>query len=102
MIVSEENVSVDPLMTGTLDVRAADSWKFPAVEASQNEMWVMVSLAVMENAASADRDIDVPDGALKVAAFRVTTALTFAVPAAPGSPMWSFTYGVIPVWLVPR
>jgi hypothetical protein len=92
--VQELNVNVDPLITGTPAVSAHDCRKFPAVEASQMEMWEIVSDAVIEKLDSVDSAIEPPEAADQTIALRVVTAEAFVVPAAPGSPVWSLMNGV--------
>jgi hypothetical protein len=73
-------------------VSAAEYWKFPAVVLSQTEMCDRVSdVPPFVHAAGADvRDMDPPDAALNVNAFRVVSpAAAAVVPADPGSPVWS-------------
>src|SRR6185437_1181442 len=73
-------------------LRAADRRKFPAAFASQQEMWLMVSVVVMfQFVGAADSDLLPADAADQVTCWRVVTADWLDVPAAPGSPMWSCT-----------
>lgn len=84
-------VYVSPLTTLLDDVRAAERMKFPLLEASHIEMCVRVSVAVIDQlVGEADRLIDPPDAAEKLALFRVVFVDAFAVPADPGSPVWSW------------
>jgi hypothetical protein len=66
------------------------------------ETCVMVSEVVMEYDASDDSAADPADGAASVRALRVVTADAFAVPAEPGSPVWSFTNGDTALYAVAR
>ena len=84
--VSELNDNVSPLMTDLLVVKATDHIKFPAVEASHKLMWLIVSVAVIDQVEAIDViAIDPADAALKVGETRVVTADAAVVPDAPGS-----------------
>jgi len=73
--------------------KAADHRKLPAEEASHTEMWEIVSVVVIDQDGLVPVNAIAPDeAAAKVAWERVVTAPAFAVPAEPGSPVWSFTY----------
>jgi hypothetical protein len=90
--------NVEPLTTATPAVIAHDSMKFPAVEASHSDTWDRVSDVVIDQVPNVFRVIDPADAAFQVIALRVVTALAFAVPAEPGSPVCSLMNGVaIPV-----
>jgi hypothetical protein len=95
-------VSVDPLMTPTLVVKASERTNVPAEDASQNDTWEMVSVVVIEYPPTDDKAIDPALAAAKVTALRVVTALALAVPAAPGSPTCSFMNGLMAVMLTAR
>jgi hypothetical protein len=84
------NVSVSVLTTALDEVRAADQWKLPPVEADQTEMCVMVSVPVMVNAGEFDSAIAPDAAAENVADCRVVTTDGWRVPAEPGSPMCSW------------
>ena len=88
---------VSPLFT----VLLLDSWPLqstlPAVLLSQIEMWEIVSVPAAQEVHDRVPLIDLlPDAAaLQVICFRVVSALAFAVPAAPGSPVCNFTYTLV-------
>jgi integral membrane sensor domain MASE1 len=97
------NVKVSVLTTAFGVVRAADQWKFPAVDADHTLIWVIVSVAVIVNAGELDRAIAPAAAAEKVADWRVVTAEIAVVPAAPGSAVCSWiNVPAIPVKVVPR
>jgi hypothetical protein len=57
---------------------------------SHIDTWVIVSDPAVHAAhETAEAAVDPADGAANVNCFRVVSALAFAVPAAPGSPVWS-------------
>jgi len=85
-------VNTSVLTTDLEVVSAAVQRRLPAVEASHTEMCVMVSVVVMVNAGELERAIAPLEAAENVADWRVVTADAFAVPAAPGSPVWSLMY----------
>src|SRR6185437_3968904 len=83
---------VSPLLTDLEVFRAAENRKLPAEEASHTAIWLIVSVAVMDQVGVLDRDkAEPPALALNVALDRVVTADGLDVPAAPGSPMCSST-----------
>jgi hypothetical protein len=86
---------VSPVWTVFDAVSAIEYRNVPAVDASQIEKWVIVSGEVPAHDAHdgnvAANAHDPPDDAEKVTAGRVVTDDTFAVAAAPGSPVCSFT-----------
>jgi len=90
-VVSE---NVDPFTTGTPEDSAHDSWNVPAVDADQMLMWVIVSDVFIVHDDIDDNAIEFDDGAENVGAFRVVFPDTFAVPAAPGSPVCNCTNGL--------
>jgi len=88
VIPAAVNVSVSEALMALGVVRAADHRKVPLVLAVQNEMLLIVSVAVPVKTGLPDRLI-VPPETVKLNATRVDALATFEVPAAPGSPMWS-------------
>jgi zona occludens toxin (predicted ATPase) len=94
--------NVEPFTTGTPADSAHDSWKFPADDASQIEICVIVSDVVIDHVPSDDSAIEFDDGAANVGALRVVFVDAFAVPAAPGSPVCSFTNGLTAEYAVER
>jgi hypothetical protein len=84
--VSELSDNVSPLITDLLVVNATDHIKFPAVDASQKLMWLIVSVAVIDHVEAIDViAIDPAEAALNVGETRVVTAEAAVVPDAPGS-----------------
>jgi hypothetical protein len=82
---------VSPFVTDFDADRAPDCRKFPAVDASQIDTWLIVSdPADHEVHETADAADDPADGAANVSCFRVVSAEAFDVPADPGSPVCSF------------
>ena len=73
-------------------VNAAVQRRLPALEASHTEICVIVSVVVMLNDGEFERAIAPEEAAENVADWRVVTADGFAVPAAPGSAVWSLIY----------
>jgi hypothetical protein len=85
-------VNVSPAVTATDDASASEPRKFPADEASQNEMCEYVSDAATDvHEMSAEFVIAPPEAAENVTAVRSVSVAAFEVPAEPGSPVWSLT-----------
>jgi hypothetical protein len=77
----------------------------PAVELSQKEIWVRVSVVppLVQLGLVPVIVIDPPEAADQVMAGRVVEPTAAAEPPVVGSPVWSFTYTLaIPVKVVPR
>jgi hypothetical protein len=83
--------SVSPFVIDFEAARAPDCRKVPPDAASQRLTWLTVS-GPADHAAhdTAEAVIEPADGAANVTSLRVVSAEAFAVPAAPGSPVWSF------------
>ena len=100
--VSELSDNVSPLITDLLVVKATDHRKLPAVDASQIAMWLIVSVAVIDQVEAIDViAMDPADAALKVGETRVVTADAAVVPDAPGSAVCKDTYNTPAVNVVP-
>jgi hypothetical protein len=85
------NVSAD---AQAFDAVSADPRKFPPVEASQYDRWLIVSDVppFVHDGAVPDIAVEPADGAAWVMTTRVVEPAAAAVaPAEPGSAVWSFT-----------
>jgi hypothetical protein len=85
-------VKLSPLSTARDTARSSEPRNVPAEVADQNDTCEYVSeVDTLVQLMSAEFVIDPAEAAEHVTASRVVLPAAFAVPAAPGSPVWSFT-----------
>jgi hypothetical protein len=89
-------VNVSPAVTDFEAARSSDPRNVPAVEAVQNEMCEYVSVVdTLVQVRAASVVIAPPEAAAKDACFLVVSVAALAVPAEPGSPVWSLTQNAV-------
>ena len=85
-------VNVLPAVTACGVARSSEPRNVPPELAVQSEMWEYVSpVLTFVHTMSALFEFAPPDAAPHVPCYLVVSPAAFAVPAAPGSPVWSFT-----------